>query len=577
MVRHYVGARYVPKFADPVAWASGTSYEAMTIVTYNNSSYTSKLPVPATVGNPADNPDYWALTGNYNAQVEQYRQEVHKYTDILNDTMLSFESLTEAQNFASNNNIAVGEIIAINAKPYIVSNEPANNMDIIALTDTLTATLVIYDFLKPEDIGYISSMSDAAPYINRCLTLCRNTATVILSGTYRIQTTIHASYADNIYIVGTASIETNVSPAIAFDVESLTTDKRMRSPFSGNNLRIYSADRQLHNNSDWVGIALFNASAVEISNVNIYYMGTAISIEGANNYCITFTHCLFERNYNGIYWNANDNSGEKIGFNDCVFGHLYHCMYLNTSTISSVNYINTSFDFCANGIYEVDAATGNHQHLFNGCHIEGLGYHGSDMPLIQTDERAKFIYVENSTYTTERYTFNTCKFHVTQMQDELGLPLMIHNATSETTIINCTLSSKVLPSITLYPFSDGYCDKGIYNGAKCAYIGTKFLPQVTINGTYQDQDKDAGTITFTHNSHAGDFDTLYNFFEVVFPQVHRFIIDVEITDASIVFNNYYSFTTSGITYIILKRNAVLTKCNLGQTTSKIVFNGIYPL
>ena len=85
MVRHYVGARYVPKLADPVAWASGTSYEAMTIVTYNNSSYTSKIPVPAMVGNPADNPDYWALTGNYNAQVEQYRQEVSEIKDKITE------------------------------------------------------------------------------------------------------------------------------------------------------------------------------------------------------------------------------------------------------------------------------------------------------------------------------------------------------------------------------------------------------------------------------------------------------------------------------------------------------------
>ena len=76
---HYVGARYVPKFADPVAWTSGTSYEAMTIVTYNNSSYTSKVPVPPTVGNPANNPKYWALTGNYNTQVEQYRKETEGY------------------------------------------------------------------------------------------------------------------------------------------------------------------------------------------------------------------------------------------------------------------------------------------------------------------------------------------------------------------------------------------------------------------------------------------------------------------------------------------------------------------
>lgn len=79
MVKQYVGARYVPKFASPVEWAPSTSYEALTIVTFNNASYTSKIPVPPTVGNPANNPQYWALTGNYNAQVEQYRQETVGY------------------------------------------------------------------------------------------------------------------------------------------------------------------------------------------------------------------------------------------------------------------------------------------------------------------------------------------------------------------------------------------------------------------------------------------------------------------------------------------------------------------
>lgn len=79
MVKQYVGARYVPKFASPVEWAADTSYEALTIVTFNNASYTSKVQVPPTVGNPANNPQYWALTGNYNAQVEQYRQEAASY------------------------------------------------------------------------------------------------------------------------------------------------------------------------------------------------------------------------------------------------------------------------------------------------------------------------------------------------------------------------------------------------------------------------------------------------------------------------------------------------------------------
>lgn len=80
-IRNYVGARYVPKFANPVEWQANTSYEAMVIVTYNNSSYTSKIPVPSTVGNPAENSTYWALTGNYNAQVEEYRQESTKAKD----------------------------------------------------------------------------------------------------------------------------------------------------------------------------------------------------------------------------------------------------------------------------------------------------------------------------------------------------------------------------------------------------------------------------------------------------------------------------------------------------------------
>lgn len=76
----YIGARYVPKFyenSDMTAeWRSGVSYEPLTIVTYNGNSYTSKRPVPAEIGNPSENPIYWAQTGIYNEQVEEYRAEV---------------------------------------------------------------------------------------------------------------------------------------------------------------------------------------------------------------------------------------------------------------------------------------------------------------------------------------------------------------------------------------------------------------------------------------------------------------------------------------------------------------------
>ena len=72
MTRQYIGARYVPKvFGD---WVENHEFEPLMIVTYLNNSYTSKKTVPATVGNPAENPEYWVCTGNYNAQVEEYRQ-----------------------------------------------------------------------------------------------------------------------------------------------------------------------------------------------------------------------------------------------------------------------------------------------------------------------------------------------------------------------------------------------------------------------------------------------------------------------------------------------------------------------
>lgn len=76
-VREYVGARYVPLFADPLQWSNTRTYEPLTIVVNQGNSYTSRQFVPT--GIDISNEDFWALTGNYNAQVEQYRQEVKSF------------------------------------------------------------------------------------------------------------------------------------------------------------------------------------------------------------------------------------------------------------------------------------------------------------------------------------------------------------------------------------------------------------------------------------------------------------------------------------------------------------------
>ena len=82
-VTQYIGARYVPVLADPVEWSSANAYEPLTIVLYQGNSYTSRQAVP--VGVAITNEDFWACTGNYNAQIESYRQEVARIAGLLDD------------------------------------------------------------------------------------------------------------------------------------------------------------------------------------------------------------------------------------------------------------------------------------------------------------------------------------------------------------------------------------------------------------------------------------------------------------------------------------------------------------
>lgn len=88
--RQYIGARYVLKIyensQDPLSaeWESNTSYEPLTMVNYNSSSYISRKTVPPTIGNPVDNPQYWALSGLYNGQIANLQQQINEIGDQVN-------------------------------------------------------------------------------------------------------------------------------------------------------------------------------------------------------------------------------------------------------------------------------------------------------------------------------------------------------------------------------------------------------------------------------------------------------------------------------------------------------------
>ena len=92
--RQYTGARYVPIFgragSDTVEWDDLAPYEPLTVVMHEGVSYVSRRYVPR--GIQITDTDYWVETYRYNAQVEQYRQEVLGFQDEIDANAQAIEN-----------------------------------------------------------------------------------------------------------------------------------------------------------------------------------------------------------------------------------------------------------------------------------------------------------------------------------------------------------------------------------------------------------------------------------------------------------------------------------------------------
>lgn len=93
-VREYTGARYVPVFANPAEWDNTRGYEPLTIVLHQGNSFTSTQYVPT--GVDINNTEYWLETGNWNAQIEAYREEVLRYDGRITQNAEDIEANMQA-------------------------------------------------------------------------------------------------------------------------------------------------------------------------------------------------------------------------------------------------------------------------------------------------------------------------------------------------------------------------------------------------------------------------------------------------------------------------------------------------
>lgn len=161
MATEYIGSRYVPKFTDNPnsQWTNTVTYEPLTIVLYQGNSYTSRQFVP--IGIDITNTEYWAETGNYNAQIEAYRQEVQGFdgrittnaTNITtNATNISNETVAR-QNADTTINNTLNEIQPLDTVPMQGSTKGVTSGGVYtAINDVSTTVDNLPDYINHDGI-----------------------------------------------------------------------------------------------------------------------------------------------------------------------------------------------------------------------------------------------------------------------------------------------------------------------------------------------------------------------------------------------------------------------------------------
>lgn len=214
----YIGARYVPKIVGE--WSANIAYEPLTVVLYQGTSYTSRTYVPKGIIPSENSQQYWALTGNYNAQVEQYRQEVLQFDERITDNTNNISVNTT--NIQNNTN-------SINK---IKNYSPLSNKKIVwygdSTTQTINETVKSYVKFIEEKVENVqitnrgvsgSTLTNIVPTTNG-YTLIDN-ATDLNNFDYIFISYLTNDNANNASLFG--SDETSVEGAIKKTIENILT------------------------------------------------------------------------------------------------------------------------------------------------------------------------------------------------------------------------------------------------------------------------------------------------------------------------------------------------------------------
>ena len=278
----YVGHRYVPKLMGE--WDKTESYEGLSIVTNKGTSYTSKKRVP--VGIDILDEEYWVVTGNYNAQIEEYRKDIR---DLQSQYIKDLNNLEKDINNSLNIFEESLDTLDTDLNEYILTNdqniskletdldEKVNNLEKSFTSDLNETnkqmnqkTEELEKSKKEKQKGVIHSVDvkknideSDNEYIERLFNMLpNNRGTVILDeGIYTLDNQITLDQYQTLQGCGINTIIRSNSPNI-IKIKKLDDDKHAYG--------IKILNLSIEGNNKNTGIHLESSTHIEIKDVYIY-------------------------------------------------------------------------------------------------------------------------------------------------------------------------------------------------------------------------------------------------------------------------------------------------------------------
>lgn len=331
----YIGARYVPKIVGE--WSADIAYEPLTVVLYQGTSYTSITYVPKGIIPSESTKQYWSLTGNYNAQVEMYRQEVERLKALVSyeiDTTSLMIEKTDLENgriVHTNGYSSIGD----GGEAYFqLTNQKLSSIFQIELTNGQFATLLNDKPNTKQCVGDNGNISDLINFLLENYQYC------IISDNcnYTLDKTITLKSNNN--LIGSLSTELTCTSDIVFTMNNVSWVNIEKLNLIGNN----SQNQILFNGETTENKGIINCIFKDIKAFNF-----GIGIKTSWSWGNYFENVRFNSTYQCLQFNSQCNNNVFVS---CHFLGRDNGIGENTTPIGFTNNDINTFYGCefANGV-----------------------------------------------------------------------------------------------------------------------------------------------------------------------------------------------------------------------------------